>query len=604
MAGKIPQTFIDDLLERTDIVELIDARIKLKKTGRNYSALCPFHNEKTPSFSVNPDRQFYYCFGCGAGGNAISFLMDYERHGFVETIEDLARQQGLEIPYEDNNRPQAPQKDRRSIYDLMEKVSHYYQQQLRHHTQRNKATDYLKGRGLTGDICKQFGIGYAPPGWDNLLKHFADDHKAAHLLLEAGMIIERDNGGHYDRFRDRLMFPIRDNRGRVIAFGGRVLNDDKPKYLNSPETVIFHKQRELYGLYEARQANRHLQRLIMVEGYMDVVALAQFGINNAVATLGTSAGTAHMEKVFRHTSEIVFCFDGDEAGSKAARRALDAVLPLMQAGRQARFFFLPQGQDPDSWVREIGAEKFLWHMEQAQSLTEYLFTLSSEGLDLARADDRAMLISNLMPLAGQIPDGPLKSLLLRSLSEKTGLPIEELQQLSEEQPAKSTPLPGDSQENRQSVPRQREKLPAEQRHVQKTASRTAAALLLLNPHFAELAPDLADTIVADEPAKQLLLDFHQHIRQHPDISTAAMLGHWLGKKPQTVTTLLALELHHESPQQQQQEYLDAIDKIHQQQERQKGSEWIEKLKASPHIAPGDMSEEERQAFLALFNREQ
>lgn len=601
MAGKIPQAFIDDLLERTDIVELIDARVKLKKTGRNYSALCPFHQEKTPSFSVNPDRQFYYCFGCGAGGNAVSFLMDFERRSFVETIEDLARQHGLDIPYEDDRRQRVPRENRQSIYTLMEQVSHYYQQQLRQHPQRQKAVDYLKQRGLSGEICKTFQIGYAPAGWDNLLREFGQTPAGLRLLLDAGMVIEREDGsGHYDRFRDRLMFPIHDNRGRIIAFGGRVLNDDKPKYLNSPETVIFHKQQELYGLYHARQANRHLQRLIMVEGYMDVVALAQFGINNAVATLGTAAGTAHMEKVFRHSSEIVFCFDGDEAGKKAARRALDAVLPLMQSGRQARFLFLPEGEDPDSWVRNIGADKFNWQLQQAGSLTEYLFALCSEGLDLARADDRAMLISKLMPYASQLPDGPLKSLLLRSLSEKTGLPVEELQQL--DKPAAPRAEAAQAASPATAEPRQRQKLTAEQRAVRKTPARTAALLLLLNPPFAALTPDLPDWLADDSDDKRLLRALMDYLQQHPDTSTAAMLGYWLGKQPVAITALLALNLHHDGAEQQQQEYLDAVQRLAELQQREKNGSLIEKLKQNPHIHPADMNDEEREAFLALFHR--
>lgn len=604
MAGKIPQSFIDDLLERTDIVELIDARVKLKKTGSNYSALCPFHNEKTPSFSVNPDKQFYYCFGCGAGGNAISFLMDYERSDFVETIEKLAAHQGLNIPREENPLAYQQQQTRRTAYELMEKASTWYQQQLASHRTKQQAIDYLRQRGLSGEICKQFGIGYAPPGWDNLLKQLGTDTEQIRLLIETGMLISKDNDqGHYDRFRDRLMFPIIDNRGRVIAFGGRVLNDDKPKYLNSPETTIFHKQQELYGLYQARQANRHLQRLIMVEGYMDVVALAQFGINNAVATLGTSASSAHMEKVFRHSNEVVFCFDGDSAGIKAAERALEAVLPMMQPGKQARFLFLPEGEDPDSWVRQIGAEKFNWHVEKAASLSEHLFELHSRQLDLSRPDDRAQLISDMMPHLRMLPEGPLQSLIIRSLSEKTGLPVDELEALytaTKAMPAAA--LQAHSQAA--PAPVQREKLSRDQRRVSRTPVRTAAALLMLHPDYAQLTPDLTPHFQQTSDDELLLLQqIHQYLLQNPGISTATVLGHWLGKAPDAIKRLLSLELPNEGPEQRQQEYLDAIQQAKKHLLYQKQQQWLEKLKANPHLHPQDMDESQREAFMAVFRQD-
>ncbi|NRB38965.1 MAG: DNA primase [Pseudomonadales bacterium] len=429
MAGKIPQNFIDDLIDRSDIVELIDSRVKLKKSGRNYTACCPFHDEKTPSFSVNPDKQFYYCFGCGAGGNVVSFIMDHDRSEFIEAIETLASHNGVQVPREHNPQAEKLHKAKKSIYDLLQQASEYYQIQLRQHAKKSQAVDYLKQRGLSGAIAQQFQIGYAPPGWDNLLKNIGSTEEQQKLLLDGGMLIEKDKGGCYDRFRERLIFPIRDSRGRTIAFGGRVFNDDKPKYLNSPETPVFHKQQELYGLYEARQANRHLQRLIMVEGYMDVVALAQYGISYAVATLGTAAGTIHMEKVFRQCSEVIFCFDGDDAGRKAALRALDAVIPLMEAGRQAKFLFLPQGEDPDSHVRNIGQEAFVVQLDGALSLSEYLFQHAETDLDLAKPDDKASLINKLMPQIQAMPAGTFQELMLRSLSEKSGLPVEDIKRL-------------------------------------------------------------------------------------------------------------------------------------------------------------------------------
>ncbi|MCB1848273.1 MAG: DNA primase, partial [Halieaceae bacterium] len=314
MAGRIPQAFLDDLLDRVDIVEVIDRRVKLRKSGKNYTARCPFHEEKTPSFSVNPDKQFYYCFGCGAGGNALGFLMDYENLDFPRAVESLASSAGMEVPREPSSTPHDPEREQgnKALYALMEDVARYYRGQLRTHPQAQRAVAYLKGRGLTGQIAREFDLGFAPPGWDKLMKALGTGPEQVTLLKDSGMLVENEQGRLYDRFRDRVVFPIRDQRGRVVAFGGRVLGDDKPKYLNSPETSIFHKGRELYGLYQARQANRKLERLLVVEGYMDVIALAQHGISYATATLGTATSRTHLERIYRLCPEVVFCFDGDE----------------------------------------------------------------------------------------------------------------------------------------------------------------------------------------------------------------------------------------------------------------------------------------------------
>ena len=599
MAGKIPQNFIDDLLDRTDIVELIDARVKLKKTGRNYSALCPFHDEKTPSFSVNPDKQFYYCFGCGAGGNAISFLMDYDRTDFIETVENLAQRLGMEVPREESQENIAQQKAKKSIYDLLEQASHYYQQQLRSQGGQNKAVSYLKERGLTGEIAKQFGLGYAPPGWDNLLKQLGQTGEQKKLLIEGGVLIEKeDHSGCYDRFRDRLMFPIRDNRGRTIGFGGRVFTDEKPKYLNSPETPVFHKQHELYGLYEARQANRHLQRLIMVEGYMDVIALAQFGISCAVATLGTSAGSHHMEKVFRHCNEVVFCFDGDEAGRKAADRALEAVLPLMQAGRQARFLFLPDGEDPDSLVRSHGSKHFLWLAEQAQTLSEYLFASCSIHLDLSRADDRAQLINNIIPKLQAIPAGPYQTLLLSSLSEKTGLPLDDVKQLVNNEAKHSETAPQAAQEGgHQARPVHRPRLAEAEKHIRRTPLLTATTLLLFCPQLALSNKQLWELELNTEE-EQTLAPLLNYIQQHPNISSSTLLGHWMAKAPKTTGHLLGIYMAFESPEQQQQEFTDSINKIQANKKRHQNRQLIDQLDANTRLE--DMSAAERDAYMAIF----
>ena len=428
MAGRIPQTFIDDLLARVDIVDVVDSRVKLKKTGRNYSACCPFHKEKTPSFSVSPDKQFYYCFGCGASGNAIGFVMDFDHLDFPAAVDNLAGTQGMDVPREQSSH-NSRRPDYSELYELMTKASDYYQEQLKSAPDAPRVINYLKQRGLDGQTCKQFGIGFAPKGWSNLQNLLATSDEKEEQLIKTGMLVENEeNKNRYDRFRDRVMFPIRDSRGRIIAFGGRVLGDAKPKYLNSPESPIFHKGRELYGLYEAKKSNRSLERILVVEGYMDVVALAQLGINNAVATLGTATTLEHMQRLFKTVPEVVFCFDGDDAGRRAAWRALESTLPNMQDGRQARFLFLPQGEDPDSMVRQEGSEQFLQRIQnQALSLDTFLFRELEDGLDLQTMDGRARLTKLAQPYLGKLPDSIFRQLLLQKLSEQTGLEASRLE---------------------------------------------------------------------------------------------------------------------------------------------------------------------------------
>ncbi|GAB3110115.1 DNA primase [Aestuariicella hydrocarbonica] len=429
MAGLIPQTFIDDLLDRIDIVDVVDARVKLKKTGKNYSACCPFHEEKTPSFTVSPDKQFYYCFGCGASGTALGFVLEHDRLNFPDAVEELAKMVGLEVPRE--ARDDSPrQQERKNLYQLLEKADQFFRQQLRHSPARQHAINYLQQRGLSGEIARDFGIGYAPPGWDNLLKAIGLTDEDKHLLAEGGMLIERpEDGRRYDRFRNRIMFPIRDTRGRVIGFGGRVLGDDKPKYLNSPETPVFHKGRELYGLFEARQAYRQLPRLLVVEGYMDVVALAQFGIRYGVATLGTACGEDHLALAFKYTQEVVFCFDGDEAGRNAARRALENSLSSMQDGRQVKFLFLPDGEDPDTLVRQVGTDKFTAMIDLAVPLEDFLFDSVADGIDIQSMEGRARLSKRSAPLLHKLPAGVFRELMFANLAQRTGLPIDTLMEL-------------------------------------------------------------------------------------------------------------------------------------------------------------------------------
>ncbi len=423
MAGRIPQSFINDLLERVDIVEVIDARVGLKKAGRNYKACCPFHEEKTPSFNVNPDRGFYKCFGCGVAGTAITFLMEYEHLEFVEAIEALARTVGVEVPRE------AGRADRRSdeeLYVLLRKTAGLYRRALGEHPESGRARDYLKGRGLTGEVARDFGIGYAPPGWGFIREALGTNDAVMGKLTDAGVLARSEGGRPYDRLRDRIAFPIRDTRGRVVGFGGRVLpgegDDQGPKYLNSPETPVFRKGRELYGLYEARRApGKRLERLIVVEGYMDVVALAQQGIDNAVATLGTAVGRDHLDRLFRNVPEVVCCFDGDTAGREAAWRALEVGLASLDEGRRLKFVFLPEGEDPDTLVRSAGKAAFETLVAEAVPAGDYLVERLSAGLDLASLDDRAVFGESARPLLARIPPGVHRQVLIERIARQIGV---------------------------------------------------------------------------------------------------------------------------------------------------------------------------------------
>ncbi|AZF18261.1 MULTISPECIES: DNA primase [unclassified Pseudomonas] len=442
MAGLIPQSFIDDLLNRTDIVDVVSSRVQLKKAGKNYTACCPFHKEKTPSFSVSPDKQFYYCFGCGAGGNALGFLMDHDNLDFPQAVEDLAKAAGMEIPREESGRAHKPRQPTDSpLYPLLTAAADFYRQALKSHPQRKAAVDYLKGRGLTGEIARDFGLGFAPPGWDNLYKHLSSDTLQQKAMIDAGLLIENaETGKRYDRFRDRVMFPIRDSRGRIIAFGGRVLGDDKPKYLNSPETPVFHKGQELYGLFEARKNNRNLDEIIVVEGYMDVIALAQQGLRNAVATLGTATSEEHMKRLFRVVPSVLFCFDGDQAGRNAAWRALEATLSSLQDGRRARFLFLPEGEDPDTLVRSEGTDAFRARINQhAQPLADYFFQQLTEEADPRSLEGKAHMATLAAPLIDKVPGANLRTLMRQRLLEITGLSGEAVSQLVHSAPQHAPP---------------------------------------------------------------------------------------------------------------------------------------------------------------------
>lgn len=415
MSGRIPRQFIDDLLVRVDIVDLIDSHVPLKKTGSNFVARCPFHTEKTPSFSVSRNRQIYHCFGCGASGNAISFLMDFSHLGFVEAVEDLAAFVGIEVPRESVDRVDFSAKQGSSeLYAVLEDVAAFYAEQLRG-AEGKKAVEYLKSRGVSGEVARDFSLGYAPNKWDALLAHF--DQKS---LVDAGMLVVKDDGKAYDRFRGRLMFPIRDRRKRVIGFGGRVLDDSLPKYLNSPETTVFSKGKELYGLFELLEKNARPGQILVVEGYMDVIALAQFGIFNAVAALGTATSKAHLDLLFRFASELVFCFDGDNAGRQAAWKAVEAALPCLRDGRQIKIMLLPQGQDPDTLVREEGLTGFAGRIDGAHVLSDYFFEQVGSRLNLATMEGRSQLLAAAKPQLEKMPQGFFREMMFSRLRDLSG----------------------------------------------------------------------------------------------------------------------------------------------------------------------------------------
>ena len=516
MSGRIPQSFIDDLINRSDIVEVIDTRVPLKKAGREYQACCPFHNEKSPSFTVSPAKQFYHCFGCGAHGTVISFLMEYENLDFIEALKELASNVGMELPqsegFSGNAEPRIDKSVTRILYDVMAQADHLFQQQLRQHPQAHEAVNYLKQRGLSGEIARDFAIGYAPPGWDNLIKALAPT--PSKQLLDAGLVIEKeDAGSFYDRFRERIIFPIRDQRGRVIAFGGRILGDGKPKYLNSPETDIFHKGRELYGLFEARRSLKQIEQIIVVEGYMDVVALAQFGVRNVVATLGTAVTEDHLNQLFRTCSEVIFCFDGDSAGRKAAWRGLENGLPLMQKGRQIRFLFLPDGEDPDTYIRKLGVAAFQQQVKEAQLLSDFLIDQLSTNADLHQVDGQSRFIEQLKPLFQMLPAGTYQELLLDRIAGKLHLDSPRLKQF----------LGGASAV---APPQGAQRISRPPRAQRKSPVRTAITLLLNHPAFASMVDRPEKLRNLELPGITLLIELLENIQTQPQITTAILLEQW------------------------------------------------------------------------------
>ncbi|MBE9515448.1 MAG: DNA primase [Proteobacteria bacterium] len=489
MAGRIPEKFIDELLTRIDIVEVIDRRVPLKKAGKDFKACCPFHDEKTPSFTVSQAKQFFHCFGCGTHGSAVGFLMDYERLSFPEAVEALAQEAGMEVPREVRVEG-ARQDELAPLYALMAEADQYYQRQLREHTGAQPAIDYLKGRGLTGEIAKRYSLGFAPDSWDGVLNALGTDDARKANLEKIGLVIQKEGTDrYYDRFRGRVMFPIHDQRGRVIGFGGRVIGKGEPKYLNSPETPLFHKGREMYGLTLAREGIRRRELVLVVEGYMDVVALAQFGIDYAVATLGTATTQQHLERIYRFAPHVLFCFDGDRAGRDAAWRALEQALPVLHEGRQASFLFLPDGEDPDSLVRKEGREGFEQRIQnEALAAPEYLLKELESQTDTSRMDGRARLIELARPHIQRVPVGVLRDMMVDRLATLSGLSLERVQESLKK---------GEVAAVREPQPEPAAGRPAKRRVRgpvglrPNSLERVAVALLLQQPSVAEKAGDTA-----------------------------------------------------------------------------------------------------------------
>lgn len=576
MAGRIPSQFIDELLARVDIVEVIEARVPLKKAGRDWQACCPFHDERTPSFTVSPTKQFYHCFGCGAHGSAIKFLMEYDRLEFVDAVEELAKRAGLTVPYEGGQQPRTDSSD---DYALLAATTGWFESQLRGSA---TAQAYFDRRGVSPDLRERFRLGYAPDGWDGLKRALGDHDTRVRILLRHGLLIEGGRSGSYDRFRDRVMFPIMDRRGRPIAFGGRVLSgDDGPKYMNSPETPLFHKGRELFGLWQARQAHGKLARLLVVEGYMDVIALHQHGLDQAVATLGTATTREHAELLFRNAPDVYFCFDGDRAGRQAAWRAVASVLPRMTDGRQAWFVFLPDGEDPDTLIRKEGAGGIEQRLAQAKPLSSFFFSELGQDVNLGSLDGKARLAERARPLLAQLPDGVFRDLMLKALTDLTG---------STRAPAPANAAVATRTGARPAATRRRTPPPPP------SLVRQAIGVLLQRP---SLAADVANPIPftgLDQPGVPLLIELIELCQVRPDANTAALLEHFADRKESTALYKLATLEPPGEPGRWTTVFTDSIDNLTIQYEDQRLAE----LKAL--MAAGRIDAQGRDELRALHQR--
>ena len=580
MAGRIPQSFIDDLVSATDVVEVIEHYVPLKRAGKEYKACCPFHDEKTPSFTVVPDKQFYHCFGCGAHGTAVGFLMDYGNMEFVEAVEELARRAGREVPREGGG-DGAPRDDPDPIFDALRKANAYFQRQLRRHPQAPRAVAYLKARGLSGEIAAEFQLGFAPPGWDGILHALGTDDPARAALVRAGLLVEGDGGRPYDRFRDRITFPIHDSRGRVAGFGARIIDAGEPKYLNSPETPVFRKGRELYGLWRARRAGRRAPaRLLVVEGYMDVVALAQSGIDYAVATLGTAATEAHVQRLFRAVNDVVFCFDGDAAGRRAAWRAVENTLPAMKGGRQAQFLFLPEGEDPDSLVRAEGRDAFEGRLDDAVPLSRFLFDHLAAGVDLDTPEGRARLVDASRPHIGRVPAGSYQRQLRMRLAE----------------------LSGDTAPIAPQGPAARPRVYPGRRQGSGSPVRRAICMLLHEPSLAAQVGDVREVRNAEVPGADLLADLVETLHTRPDLTTGVLLEHFREHEWSRWLDVLAhSEPELSDPAGRRVEFTDSLQWILDRAERHRARRRRKELTHSDR-RPSELSEREQRELTDLVTR--
>ena len=542
--ARIPDAFIDDLLARTDIVEVVGTRVPLKRQGKEYSARCPFHDERSPSFTVSQTKQFYHCFGCGAHGTAISFLMNYDRLEFLDAVDELAKRAGMEVPRDAVKR--SDNDDGRELYAALDAAAQFFQRQLQASA---GARAYLDKRGVHEAIRARFSIGYAPDGFSALKDALGTDERRLKLLDRTGMLSRSDSGRVYDKFRDRVMFPIHDRRGRVIAFGGRVLaKDEGPKYLNSPETPLFHKGRELYGLWQVRQANQKIERLVVVEGYMDVVSLFQYGVTQAVATLGTATTPDHAELLFRNAPDVYFCFDGDAAGERAAWKALESVLPRMKDGRQAFFLFLPDGEDPDSIVRQEGAAGFDARLRQATPLSQFFFDELGKDIRLSTLDGKARLAERAKPLLAQIPDGAFGDLMRQRLGELTGVSVQSVAPQA-------------------SKPRAVSRAPAA--HHKRSLVRSAIALLLQQPSLAAALEPPYRFRELRHPGVDLLIELLALVHARPDISTGALLQHFAERDELPALQKLASQTLPGTEATWRMELLDAVVQLEKQTVQQR-----------------------------------
>lgn len=568
--SNIPKAFIDDLIARIDIIDLIDSYVPLKRAGRNFSACCPFHQEKTPSFSVSQTKQFYHCFGCGVSGNVIGFMMAYRNLDFREAIIELAARVGLEVPKESSSVSKLSQ----NLYILLSEVASYYQTQLQ---QSPQAKEYLHNRGLSQNIIDEYQLGYAKEGWNNLSHAFPKSEKA---LISTGMLIEKSTGRSYDAYRHRIMFPIHDRRGRVIGFGGRVLESaQQPKYINSPETTLFHKSKSLYGLYQVAQKNPHPEFILVVEGYMDVIALAQHGIPYVVATLGTATTREHVQSLLRYTQHLIFCFDGDNAGRKAGWKALESALPYLDAKAKFQFMFLPEGEDPDTLIRQGGVDLLARYMREAKMLDSLFFEELTQNLDLSTMADRGKLVEMTKPYFALMPPCAYRDLMMEELGHKVRMNISLLRG---QVPVESSNIAA----------------PQKESQVTKNHARVALTLLIQHPDLVKEIPIIPSLDSMDPKSGPILYDLITTIKENNIRNTGSLLEHYRGHEYLSWMTKLAAAPHH-IPMGEKEEFLGALDHL-QQEFLEKKIQKIHQEKRSKNFS--NISDEERKTLLEMIKK--